>query len=129
MEGVMRKLSVLIIAAVLVSGCSHVKGSFRNVDGKAYDLDKMEQVQTGMTIGQVTALVGEPYSITELGSTMVHRYFMVREKIDKDKALGVISVEQKTTETYEVIIDYENNILVRKQLTRAVEKPEEKGKK
>jgi outer membrane protein assembly factor BamE (lipoprotein component of BamABCDE complex) len=118
----------MLLAIALVFGCSHVKGSFRNVDGKAYDLDKMEKVKPGMTLDEVTALVGNPYSVTELGSTVVHRYFMARERVDKDKALGVVSVEKKTTETYEVILDYVDDIVVRKQLTRSVEKPEEKGK-
>lgn len=124
----MRKLTVMLLAATLVFGCSHVKGSFRNVDGKAYDLDKMEEVKPGMTLDEVTALVGNPYSVTELGNTVVHRYFMARERVDKDKALGVVSVEKKTTETYEVILDYVDDIVVRKQITRSVEKPEEKSK-
>ena len=124
----MRKLFVMLLAAMLVFSCSHVKGSFRNVDGKEYDLDKMEKVKTGMTLDEVTALVGEPFSVTELGDTEVHTYFMVRERVDKDKALGVFSVEKKTTETYEVILDYLSGVVVRKQLTRSVEKPEEKRK-
>jgi outer membrane protein assembly factor BamE (lipoprotein component of BamABCDE complex) len=123
----MKKLSVLVVFAALLIACSHVKGTFRNVDGKAYDLEKMEQVQTGMTVDEVTSLVGTPLVITEDSEKVLHRYYMVREKIDKDKAMGVFAVEKKTTETYEVILTYENGILVHKQLTRSVDKPKEKN--
>lgn len=123
----MKKLSVLTIFAILLFACSHVKGSFRNVDGKAYDLEKMEQVQTGMTMDEVTSLVGTPLVTTEDSEKVIHRYYMVREKIDKDKAMGVFAVEKKTTESYEVILTYEDGIVVHKRLTRSVDKPEEKN--
>ena len=124
----MKRLFILTFAAVLMLACSHVKGNFRNVDGNAFDLDKMEQVRTGLALDEVIGLVGNPYSVTEEGEKVIHRYFMVREKIDKDKAIGVISLEKKTTETYEVVLTYENNILMHKNFTRSVDKPKEKAK-
>jgi outer membrane protein assembly factor BamE (lipoprotein component of BamABCDE complex) len=122
----MKKIWIMAISAVLLFACSHVKGSFRTVDGQVYDLEKMEQVQTGMTVDDVASLVGNPMVVTEDGEKTLHRYYMVREKIDKDKAMGVFSIEKKTTETYEVILTYEDGILVHKRLTRSVDKPKEK---
>ena len=124
----MRKICLLSLATVIFFGCSHVKGNFRNVEGGAFDLAKMEQVKTGLTLEEVTALVGPPYSTTEEGDTVVQRYYMVREKIDKDKAIGVFSLEKKTTETYNVTLTYENGILVNKHYLREVDKPKEKDK-
>ena len=123
----MRKLAVPIFVCVFLFACSHVQGTFRTVDGTSYDLEKMEQVRTGMTLEEVTALVGSPSRVTSEGDTVVHRYFMVREKIDTDRAIGVIPVKKKTTEMYEVILNYEKGVVVRKKLTRSVEKPKEKG--
>lgn len=122
----MKKILVITISTAFLFACSHVKGSFRTVDGQAYDLEKMEQVQTGMTVEDVTSLVGTPMSVTLAGDKEIHRYYQVREKIDKDRAMGVFSVEKKTTETYEVILTYEDGIVVHKRLTRKVDKPKEK---
>jgi len=122
----MRKLIALLFACAFLLACSHVPGTFRTIEGTAYDLEKMEQVQTGMTLEEVTALVGPPLSVTGKGDTVAHRYFMVREKVDTDRAVGFIPVKKKTTEMYEVILSYEKGVVVRKQLTRSVEKPKEK---
>ena len=125
----MRKLAAFIFACAFLFDCSHVPGTFRTVEGTAYDIERMEQVQTGMTLEEVAALVGPPLSVTGEGDTFAHRYFMVREKVDTDRAVGFIPVKKKTTETYEVVLSYEKGVVVRKQLTRSVEKPKEKEAK
>jgi outer membrane protein assembly factor BamE (lipoprotein component of BamABCDE complex) len=124
----MKKLSVLALLFILVPACSHIKGNFRTIKGQAYDLGKMEQVQTGMTAAEVKSLVGPPLEVTEEGGKVNQRYYMVRERIDKDKGLGVFSVEKKTTETYEVILTFDNGIVIQKRVSSVVDKPEEKKK-
>ena len=97
------------------------------MDGTAFDLERMEQVQPGMSSEEVFRLVGRPVSVSEEGSRTVHRYYMVREKTDTDRVAGIVPVRKKTTEMYEVLLNYENGVVTRKQLTRSVEKPKEKG--
>jgi outer membrane protein assembly factor BamE (lipoprotein component of BamABCDE complex) len=125
----MRKLVPPILACVFLFACARVQGVFRTVEGASFDLAAMEQVQTGMTIEEVNALVGSPFGVTGEGDAVIHRYYMVREKTDTDRAVGVFPVKKKTTEMYEVILTYENSVLVRKKLTRSVEKPKEKEPK
>ncbi|MBN2720067.1 MAG: outer membrane protein assembly factor BamE [Proteobacteria bacterium] len=122
----MKKIALLLFAMSLI-GCSHVPGVFRTVDGTAFDLEGMEQVQPGMSSEEVFRLVGRPVSVSEEGSRTVHRYYMVREKTDTDRVAGIVPIRKKTTEMYEVLLNYENGVVTRKQLTRSVEKPKEKG--
>jgi outer membrane protein assembly factor BamE (lipoprotein component of BamABCDE complex) len=122
----MRKLAAFIFTCTFLFACSHVPGTFRTIEGTAYDLEKMDQVQTGMTMEEVAALVGSPLSVSGVGETVTHRYYMVREKTDTDRVVGFIPVRKKTTEMYEILLKYEEGVVVRKQLTRSVEKPKEK---
>jgi outer membrane protein assembly factor BamE (lipoprotein component of BamABCDE complex) len=123
----MKKITLLFLLAACLCGCSHVPGVFRTVEGTAFDLERMEQVQPGMSSEEVFRLVGRPVSVSEEGSRIVHRYYMVREKVDTDRVVAVVPIRKKTTEMYEVLLNYENGVVTRKQLTRSVEKPKEKG--
>ena len=122
----MRKLFLLVLFASIL-GCSHVSGVFRTTDGTAFDLEKMEQVQPGMTVEEVFNLVGRPLGVTGEGDRFVHRYYMVREKVDTDRIVAMIPIRKKYTEMYEVLLNYEKGVVARKQLTRSVEKPAKKG--
>jgi len=121
------KKNVFLLFLVFLLGCSHVPGVFRTTEGKAFDLEKMEQVQPKMTQEEVFRLVGSPLNISKEGDRVVHRYYMAREKVDTDRIAGMIPIRKKTIEMYEVLLNYENGVVARKQLTRSVEKPKEKG--
>ena len=123
----MKKIALLFLLAACLWGCSHVPGVFRTVEGTAFDLEKMEQVQPGMTFEEVFRLVGNPGTVTKEGDRTLHRYYMIREKTDTDRVAGIVPIRKKTTEMYEVLLNYENGVVTRKQLTRSVEKPKEKG--
>ena len=121
------KKNVFLLFLLLILGCSHIPGVFRTTEGKAFDLEKMEQVQPKMTSEEVFRLVGSPLNISEEGDRVIHRYHMVRQKVDTDRIVGIIPIRKKTTEMYEVLLTYENGVVARKKLTRSVEKPKEKG--
>lgn len=88
--------SVTLFLALVLAACATTSGSFATVEGTTYDMEKMDQVKAGMKLESVLALVGEPIEKTVTGEGTVYRYHMVREKLDYDRAMGVLAVEKKT---------------------------------
>lgn len=82
-------LSMLLVVAL---GCSHLKGPFRLVDGKDLAAENLDQIQKGMTADEAFRLLGEPLERTSIDQGERWRYYVLEERVDEKRVLGVATV-------------------------------------
>jgi hypothetical protein len=124
----MKRFAQFVALTLLITACATTPGDFKTVKGRTFDLEKMEQVRAGMSLKEVMEMVGEPHLKVDQEEGTLYQYFMVREKLEYDKALGVFAVEKKTTRTDKAdLLFAEDGFLLNKKYEYSVTRPKEKG--
>lgn len=82
----------LLLVALL--GCSHLKGPFDPVEGRNFAAEKVKQIEEGTPAEEVIRLLGEPLEREPVADGERWRYYVVEERVDGLRFLGLVPVRK-----------------------------------
>lgn len=89
-----RARHALLLLPVALLGCSHLKGPFDPVEGRNFAAEKVEQIEEGTPAAEVIRLLGEPLEREPIAYGERWRYYVVEERVDELRFLGLVPVRK-----------------------------------
>jgi len=84
----------LPLLLVALFGCSHLKGPFDPVEGRNFAAEKVKQIEDGTPAEEVIRLLGEPLEREPVADGERWRYYVVEERVDELRFLGLVPVRK-----------------------------------
>lgn len=92
--GLRRAPLVLPFLLVALLGCSHLKGPFDPIEGRNFAAEKVKQIKDGTPAEEVVRLLGEPLEREPVDDGERWRYYVVEERVDELRFLGLVPVRK-----------------------------------
>lgn len=87
------RLALPLLLLSLLS-CSHLKGPFDPVKGRNFAAEKLDQIEEGTPAGEVLRLLGEPLEREPAAEGERWRYYVLEERVDELRFLGLLPVRK-----------------------------------